>query len=434
MEIKNINVKEWIGRYSQNATFKKLLTVLSMDILVRASGIILLPIYLRLMTQEEYGLYNYILSIIVTFSVILNFGLYVSQTKFYSDNHLDEKRKVVLFNIAFLLSVALAIVIIPVYVFRLDFDFVKILFKNDINYPRFRWAMLLATIVSVYTVILSNYFITSEKIKYFRRYNLWRLIIVNVVALACLYYFRNDAIHIRLICTYLSELIVLAVFFSFYLREMFPRIDFKIISNSLKLGLPIMFSAIWGLISNYSDKFFLEKNGTAKDLSYYYLAFSIANVLYMICTAVQNSWLPSFLKEKDLKLNIRKTRKLISQLAIVLFVLSVMLLVGLYVAIKIKIISDKYIPAMHVLPFLLVAQIINGIVLIYSNYMIYFERTHWSLFIGIFTSVIGLAGSYFLVPIWGVFGAVTSYLIVQVTYFYLYHLVIRYKIRKMEVV
>ena len=47
------------------------------DILVKASAIILLPIYLHLMTQEEYGVFNYVLSITYSFSVLLNLGLYI---------------------------------------------------------------------------------------------------------------------------------------------------------------------------------------------------------------------------------------------------------------------------------------------------------------------------------------------------------------------
>ena len=202
-------------------------------------------------------------------------------------------------------------------------------------------------------------------------------------------------------------------------------IDKKIIFSSLKLGLPVMFSAIWGLISNYSDKFFLEKDGTARDLSYYYLAFSIANVLYMICLAVQNSWLPTFLREKDLRANVRMTKRMLIRLAAGLAILAVMLMVAFYLALKWKIIAPKYSPALPILPFLLVAQILNGIVLLSSNYMIYFEKTHWSLFIGIATSAIGLAASYYLVPLWGAMGAVTAYLTVQLTYLGLYQWVIR---------
>jgi O-antigen/teichoic acid export membrane protein len=136
------------------------------------------------------------------------------------------------------------------------------------------------------------------------------------------------------------------------------------------------------------------------DLSYYYLAFSLANIMYLICNAVQNVWMPRFLKEKDIRLNISQTNKLLRRLAIGLVILGLLLIAAFYVALKTNIISEKYWPAIYILPILLLAHIINGIVLLYSNYMVYFEMTHWTLFIVFFTSVIGAVGSFYLVPVW----------------------------------
>ena len=78
-------LKTRIGEYRENVLVKRLFTVLGIDILVKVSGILLLPLYLLLMTQEEYGLYGYLLSIIMTFSIVLNFGLYIPLTKFYHE-------------------------------------------------------------------------------------------------------------------------------------------------------------------------------------------------------------------------------------------------------------------------------------------------------------------------------------------------------------
>src|SRR6188768_2676173 len=97
------NVKARIERYKKSILFNMLLTVLSIDILVKVSGIVLLPVYLLLMTQEEYGLYGYLLSIILTFSIILNFGLYIPLSKFYHDYQDTEKRGKLLFTISLLL-------------------------------------------------------------------------------------------------------------------------------------------------------------------------------------------------------------------------------------------------------------------------------------------------------------------------------------------
>ena len=419
----------WVDRYRNSALLKKVSGLLAIDILVRSSSIILLPLFLLLMTQEEYGLYMYIISIVTTFSVVLNFGLYVAQSKYYSDADTNERKQEILFNISLLLSLLLLAFILPVYILGLDYKLVRWLFSNPIDYASYRWIIMLAVVVSVYSVILLNYFMTSERLRLFRRYNLYRLLAVNIISLAALYYIHSDNISTRLYSTYLVELVILLTFAWFYIKEMRPRADWKWMPKALKLSMPIMLSAIWGLLSNYSDKFFLEKYGSARDLSYYYLAFSLSNVVYMICTAVQNVWLPGFLKEKDLKRNIRNTRRLVARLAIGLILLGAAMVAGLAVALETEIISSKYYPALYILPILLLAQNFGGISLFYSNYMIYLERTHWALFIGIVTSLVGVGASYLFIPRFNIYGAVFVYLGVQVVYFCLYYIIVSKKLK-----
>jgi O-antigen/teichoic acid export membrane protein len=421
-------LRGFVGKYKENILHKRFFTVLSIDILVKASATILLPVYLKLMTQKEYGLYNYILSIITTFAVILNFGLYVPQTKYYSGAASETDKRVVLFNIFFLLTSLLVIVLVPVYSFHLDFKLVSWLFKNDIFYSTYRWIILLAIMVSVYALILINFFITSERILQFRKYNIYKLIIVNTLVLASLYYFAGDQIYTRLLATYITELTILIFFFSIYIKRMLPQLNKSLLLNASKMGAPIMISAIWGMLANFSDKFFLEKYGTARDLAYYYLAFSVANILYIITAAVQNVWLPTFLKEKDIKKNIPKTKKLVTSLAGLLFFASLGLLSILYFALQLKIISQKYQPALYVLPILLLAQIINSLVMIFSNYLIYLEKTYLTPLIGISTSLVGFAVSYLLIPVWNIYGAAIAYLGVQLVSFFFNYLFFKVKV------
>lgn len=423
----------WINRYRSSTLLKNFSSILAVDILVRASGIILLPLYLLLMSQQEYGLYNYIISIVTTFSVILNFGLYVSQSKYYADAETPERKSQILFNISLLLTLLLALVITPMYLLKLDYTLVKFLFRTPIDYPSYRWLILMAVIVSVYSIILSNYFIICEKIALFRRYNMIRLLAVNVLVVLALYLVDADNIKTRLLYTYIIELVVLMIFFSFYARNMIAKPDWKWMPVALKLSMPIMFSAIWGLLGNYSDKFFLEKrDNSSEDLSWYFLAFSLSNVLYMVATAVQNAWLPRFLKEKDLAITRANTKKMLRRLAIGLAALGLLLVLGLYIAIEMGIIQEKYRPALYLLPVLCAAQGISGCSLIYSNYMIYLEKTHWSLYIGIISSIVGIGCSYLVIPTYGSYGAVFVYLFVQVVYFCLYHLVVSNKLNTMQ--
>ncbi len=88
-----------ILKFKKNAFIGKFFSVLSIDILVKAAGFVLLPFFLRLMTQSEFGLYNYILSIVQTFSLVLNLGLYVALSKLYHLYTVQEQKGELLFTI-----------------------------------------------------------------------------------------------------------------------------------------------------------------------------------------------------------------------------------------------------------------------------------------------------------------------------------------------
>jgi O-antigen/teichoic acid export membrane protein len=425
------NVKARIERYKKNVLFNRLFTVLSIDILVKVSGIILLPVYLRLMTQEEYGLYGYLLSIIMTFSIVLNFGLYIPLSKFYHDYQDAEKRGILLFTISLLLVIMLASVILPVYFFEWDYDLIRILFKNPVDYKEYRGAVLIAIIVSVFSFMLTNFFFTSEKIKYLKRYNIFRIICINVITIFFLYLFRNiDSVRIRLQTTYFTELILFLIFCYFYIKEVSFKFNKKEAKIGLKLALPVMVSAIFGIGINFSDKFFLEKYSSFKDLSYYYLAISLASAIPLIFASLQNAWLPLFLKEKDIQKNIITTNKLMRRLVIGFLVLSVLIIVSFKIILELGIIQAKYNEAIAILPLLLISQIISSLVSLHTNYLVYFERTYIVSITGFIVCIISLGLSLLLIPRYKVYGAATVSLISNVVYLGLYYFIIKAATKK----
>jgi len=412
-------------KYRENILHKRFFTVVSIDILVKLSGIILLPVYLRLMTQEEYGLYNYILSIILTFSLVLNFGLYIPLAKFYHDYKDALQKGKLLFTLFSLLAMALFPVIFIIYFFGFDYKIVDILFKHEINYGHYRVAIMMAIIVSVLNFMLTSFFFTSEKINRVKSYNVWRIICINIITIALLYFFKdNDKVELRLISTYLIEFI-LFLFFSYFLFAEFIRVfSNKTAASSIKLAVPVMLSAIFGIVINFGDKFFLEKYGNFKDLSNYFLAASCAGLIPLIFTSVQNVWLPVFFKEKDLAANFLKTKKLMGRLVLAFLLLGASIVGFVKILLVFNIIPSKYDQAIFILPILLVSQIISAIVPLYSNYLIYFEKTYIVAYTGFFICVIIYAASMLLIPRFGVYGAALVSVISNLVYFIIYYFII----------
>lgn len=419
-------LKSRIEKYKENILVKRLFTVLGIDILVKVSGILLLPVYLLLMTQEEYGLYGYLLSIILTFSIVLNFGLYIPLSKFYHDYQDSEKRGELLFTLSLLLVIMLTGIILPVFFLGWDYELIKILFKNPVDYKDYRGAVLIAVIVSVFSFMLTNFFFTSEKLKHLKRYNIFRIICINVVTIFFLYVFRNiDSVRIRLQTTYIIELILFLVFFYFYIKEVRFKFNRKEAKIGLKLALPVMVSAVFGIGINFGDKFFLEKYSSFKDLSYYYLAISLASAIPLIFASLQNAWLPLFLKEKDIYKNIATTNKLMRRLVIGFLILSLLIMIFFKIVLSLGIIQAKYNEAIGILPLLLISQIVSSLVSLHTNYLVYFERTYIVSITGFIVCIISLGLSLLLIPRYKVYGAATVSLISNVIYLGLYYFIIK---------
>jgi O-antigen/teichoic acid export membrane protein len=183
-------------------------------------------------------------------------------------------------------------------------------------------------------------------------------------------------------------------------------------------------------VINFSDKFFLEKYGSFKEMSYYYLAVSCAGVIPLIFTSFQNAWLPLFLKEKDLRKNVIKTNKLIFRIFIVFAILSCCIQFFVWIVLSLGIIQRKYHEALYILPLLLTSQILAALTPLYTNYLIYFEKTHVVPITGFFICCISLGLSMIIIPLWGVYGAGIVSIASNACYFIIYYCTIKFYIQK----
>src|SRR5262249_53834739 len=158
---------------------------------------------------------------------------------------------------------------------KLDYSVIHFLFKNAVDYHRYRIWILVMTLISLLAYMLTNFLYTSEQINIVKRYSIYRIVFINAISLGALLYFRkDDSIAVRIIVIACVETVLLGIFYQYYIRPMRPVLDVKLIGKSLRMGMPMMISSLFSIIINFGDKFFLEKYVDYKGLSVYYLAFS----------------------------------------------------------------------------------------------------------------------------------------------------------------
>lgn len=417
-------------QYRSSQLLSRLGTVMGVDILVKAAAFLLLPFYLYYMSQAEFGLFNYILTIINTLSLVLNLGLYIPVSKYYHSDSGKTSRGILLFTIFSSLIAGISLILLVFYFFRWDFWLIDLLLKAELPYQEFRGWIFLALFVSALSFSYTSYLFTSERIRLIKYYSLSRVVLVHGLSILLIAFSSENKVLIRLQVSYLVELAILLAFSYPLVREISVRFKMSILKKGLKMGLPVMVSALLGLIINFGDKFILEKFGNLQDLSQYYLAFSFASILPMVFSSIQNVWLPLFMKEKKPGINYQRTKKLIRRLSLAFILLSILILLGFQLAIYLKIVPEVYSRASGILPLLLGSQLFASLTAVYGNYFIYFERTHIITITGLFVSVFSISAAFILVPVWNIYGAALSLLLSNCGYLLIYRQLVKRLVEK----
>lgn len=423
-------VKEFIGKYVKgNEMFSRFVKVFSVDVLVRGANLLLIPVFLYLMSRQEFGIYNYLYSFAMTAAGILNFGFYVSLTKLYADtNENKRKQSSMMFTVSTSMVFLLAVSMIVIYLTKFDISFFNYSMKNnldDINtaiYLNYRVFVFVAIISMVFTNYLTFFFISSDNIPNLQKFNILRLILSNGTAILVLYYSSSDTVMLRLAITYVAELLLTIAFGSLIVKRFIPVFDFYYLKKAFKIGTPLMVAAIMATMINFGDKFFVMKYAGVSDFADYSLAIILATIVLIVFQSFNFVWLPMFLKEKDMLVLKRKTRRYTILMFFALMGIGLMIFIGVWVALRFKIIPSVYSSGiLVVLPVLIVSQVFAALIGLYVNYMTYFEKTYIQVFVGGIISIIGYFLFDYLTGAYLGLGAALALLILNILAFIFYY-------------
>jgi len=405
--------------------------VFSVDVLVKGSTFLLLPVYLHLMTQEDVGTFNYLFVFVQTLSILLSFGLNSAQSKLYHDYKGVERRQL-LFSINLLLLAFFAIVLVPACAFGLDVRLINFVFEHPIPYPLYRFPLLLSLITTVGSNLLLNYLLTSEKIRKVQIYNLLRLFISNGFVIAILFFSKGDKVLIRLTTYYLCEALLWICFFVGYVKQFRFALDWAKTKKIFSICFPLFLLSLVSTVLSFSDKFFVQQKTDMSVMAVYTTGITIAAVCSLIIMSFQNIWLPIFLKEKNVEINFRRTNKMAKLIAVSFTGIAIFMIIGVKVALILDIIPSSYGDVLKILPFLFVSQIILAVNVLYGNYFLYFGRMTLGSLVGGSIYVVSFFLNFILIPRYGVSGAVGALSINSVLMLTTVYLVVNYLYRNQK--
>lgn len=428
--------KNSIEKYRNKVAFRRFISLFSTDVLVRGANFLLIPLFLYLMTRDEFGVYGYLYSFAMAMSLVFTFGFHASVPKLYADTKDDKKAQgSMLFTLSLTLILGLVLIFSLISLIGIDEYFFGLINRNEemknFSYDTYRPYLLVAMASMVLSNLLTYYFVAAEKIKNIQAFNLIRFFFANGLAILLLYTAPDaDAALLRLSVTYIVELLLCCVFLFFLCKNFTFKFSKYYLYKGLKIGLPLSFVALLNAITNFGDKHFVMIYCGAAIVGVYNLASLLATIPVIVYQSFNFIWLPSFLQEKNLILLKKKTDRNGLRIFILLFLLSVLIYIGAFFLLQWGVFPENYSLIMQILPPLLLSQIFASLNLFFFNYFTYFEKNYLTILTSIVINSLSYLSFSLTASRFGYIGVAYSLLLSNFTLFVIYYILTSYYVKK----
>jgi len=379
------------------------------NILSRLTGLILIPIYTRIFSPEDYGILDIVIISTMVITTLGTMGLDTALGVFYFQTKSEEKRKVITFsNFVFLMSVIILMCGTAIFFSR---QIATIIFGNA-EYARYLAIAITTIPFTTITLFCANIFKRRFKpTKYFQ------IVLGNSIlgALTSIYLvvFQKMGLMGVLYGTLISAMFFSVI--SLYLnRKSFGQtLSLEKIKKMLKIGLPLAPSglAIW--IMDSSGRYFLANMKTMEDVGLYSVGLKFASLFLLVVVSFRLAYDP-------FRLSVSKSNHAKS---IYLKALTYYLFVTFFIAVVFSIFSkeiigifvpSEYINSYKVVGPLVISFIIYGLYPIVGIGLVLKEKTKYIAYAFIIGAAVSILLNLLLIPALGTLGAALS---VMLTYF-----------------
>lgn len=348
------------------------------NILIKSTSFFILPIFTRLMSVYDYGVYSTYIANMAILETILLCGL-ASTVKMAKYSGLN-------YN-----SYITSILFIPIFLAVLTNIVINIVFFWNtliLGMDRILWNYLLITIIFMsINSILSGKAVIDGKYKVFMGYSaIYTISNIGFSLILCYTVYREHE-------TYMARVIggcvaagLSAIFLLFSNKK--GNINIKYIKQGICWGIPLLFHAIAATLMAQSDRILIQKYDSYDAAGIYGIAVTIMGIPMVIVTSFENAWIPWFyekLSKKEYKIITKLNNLYISSFAVII---AAFMLVSPEI-IKIFTHSD-YWDSVYSLTPLLLSVFAELLYLIPLNIEIYYKKTNKIAFITALAMVFNL--------------------------------------------
>ncbi len=391
-----------------------LLYVIS-SLLVKAIGFLLLPVYTRFLTPEDYGITNLVNGFNQVATFIVAFSLYSAVIRFFAD-YKEDREKLKRFYGTVIIFVMISGTTLLILGIVFNNIIVACFFKGISFYPMVLISFLTLIFISLHTVHQSIMLGTQQGKK---------LTIVNLTTFflqVCLNIFFISIIRLGALGVLLSNLIIDICYFIFMIIDLKRNnliifcMDKAILNEALRYSIPLMPHNLSTHIASFASRVFINSSNTLALVGLYSISSQFGTIIDLVQSSVNHAFTPWFYE--IMNRHDKKSKEEIANFSNLLLAAYSLLymIIGLFAQeVIILMTNQRYILSWTVVPIFVIAFSVKSIYYFYVNLLFYYKDASRKLFIATVTgSFADILLAYFAVPKYGIYGAACSFLIAKI--------------------
>lgn len=387
------------------------------NVAVKASGIILLPIYTKYFTVEEFGRLGLILAIIIILTQVVMLGQGQSILRFNNPQYGRWNVKSVLFSLTILVVITSLIFI---FLAEATLNPVANLLGRPADYYSSLKLAIYIISMTVINSLFQNKLRADERSVFYTILNIIKLIVLMIVTI---YLVAGKEIGINgvLIGQLTSEVFALLIILPTMIKQMEIKFNKEVIQASIRFGLPLIFSALSFTLLNVSDRFLIKFLANEEALGLYELGYRVAGILNMFfIMPLSLTLLPIAYKIYNQPGDKNYYKKIMTYVTFLLMWGALFLAVYSKEIILLFSSNDSFIPAFEVVPVILLSYVFFGMSMVASLGMYLVGQTIYIAVITIISAAVNIGLNFLLIPVYGIMGAAINTLIAFVLLYFLF--------------
>lgn len=371
------------------------------NVMDRLVSFLMIPIYTRYLTPSDYGVLELIYMTSNLIAMVIGMRIENAVSRFYFDYE-DQANRNKVISSGFLgyggLAVLLVLALVP-----FSGVFARLILDST-DYASYFTVSLLTLAIGMVIPIGNAYFRTRMESKLFLFYRL----LSTVLTLGLNIYFVvvvEWGVYGILVATLLAHVIVGVIMSVQILGRTGLAVDFKLVWEMVKFGLPLIPSNISAYIVHASDRYFIKEYVNIGSAGLYSLGYKIGGLVNQFVTAPFNLvWTPRRFETFS-----RADSERIYARIFTYFVTT-----ALFMGLMISVLAKEIIKIMATEPFWPAYKVVPVIVLAYTIFSFHYhfnigimmeKKTKYLAYVNVSNGALNLALNFALIPPFGVWGA-----------------------------